>query len=271
MTVYVDLYFLLNFFLDFLSIWVCGRLLGYRQKSKRLALGALLGALYSLFALRFSSPLFMVLHLAFGALMLLTSLGYGSPRRFVRLCLLFYGVCFLLGGVITAMLRGIAHYQNKGKAVALLPVLVLLCAAAGAIFCLHFGKITFTYAENHNKEVTLRVGEKSLTFTGYADSGNLLREGGENLPVILANAALSRKIYALFTDKTPPKGGRMDPMAYEGMPLRVVALQTVAGKTILPSLRFENAEVDKETMCLCVALDFRRESDYCGFPALLPK
>ena len=271
MTVYVDLYFLLNFLLDILSIWLCGRLLGYRQKAFRLLAASLLGSCYSLFALHLAAPIFVLLHLGFGLLMLLVALGFGSPRRFVRLCLLFYGVCFLLGGAVTASMRGIARYQNGGDKRALLPVFVLLAAAVGAVFCLHFGKITFTYAESKSQSVTLTVGQKSLTFTGYADTGNLLRESTENLPVILANAALSRKIYGLFSQEEPPRSNRIDPDAYRGMPLRVVAPETVTGKTLLPALRFADAKVGNERVCLCVALDSGRQGDYCGHEALLPK
>ena len=265
MTLYIDLYFLLNFAMDALILLLCRRVLGYHRKLGRILLAAALGALYSLAALYIPAPLSVLLHLFFGALMLAISLGYGNLRRFLRLCMLFYGISFLLGGSVGALARGIDRLRNGNHSQVGI-VLVLLCALAGAFVCLIWGN-----TRAHPKtsvQVQLCTKRGTLSFECYVDTGNRLREPLENTAVVLANVPLSAKVYALFSDNPPPRSLPFAPEAFAGLPLRLIPLETVAGKTVLPALKCEDAEVDGAKMPLCVALDLGRVGDYCGFSAL---
>ena len=270
MTIYVDLYFLLNFVLDLFSILICQRVLGYRLRIARLILASFIGACYSVAVLRFSAPYAILVHLMFGALMLLIACGFGSTRRFLRLLLLFFGVCFLLGGAVTAIGRGISLFRTAGSRGHLTLSIVLAAALIGGMICLYWGRSTLLKKGHHALSVTVNINGHRLTFKGYADSGNVLRDPLEATPVILANRTLSHQIYGLFTNRPPPSLAYTDPKFYEGMPLRLIPCDTVAGKVILPALKITEAEVEGETIALCIALDFARKGDYCGFDALIP-
>lgn len=267
MTLYIDLYFLLNFAMDALVLALCRRVLGYRRSAGRILLASLFGACYSLAALYLTSPASILLHLFFGVLMLLISLGYGNLRRFLRLCMLFYGVSFLLGGAVTALSRGIARIRN-GSNHQIGIVLVLVCAMAGAFICLFWGSQQSTHKTS--AQALLRTKRGSLCFDCYVDTGNCLREPLENTAVVLANAALSAKVYALFSNGKPPARLPVDPEMFAGMPLRLIPLKTVTGRTVLPALKFDDALLDGVSMPICVALDLTRTTDYCGFSALCP-
>ena len=271
MTVYVDLYFILNFLLDFFAILICHRILGYRRSLLRILLAALLGASYSLVALQFSSSLFVFLHLAFGALMVLIACGYGSLRRYIRLLLLFFAVCFLLGGAVTAVGRGIANFKNTGSGSHLTLTVVLITALFGGLLALLWGSFFPTkHPKSRTVLIKLQTDRACLSFQAYADTGNLLRDPLENTPVVLANASLSKKVFALYSDMPPPDHASADPVFYENMPLRLIPCDTVGGKTILPALKFTNATLDGVPRPLCIALNFSRNSDYCNCPALAP-
>ena len=271
MTVYVDMYFIENFLFDLSVLLICMRILGYRCRLTRLCVACTLGAGYSILALFFTSPYAVLLHLLFGVWMLLIACGFGSARRFLRLCLLFFGVCFLMGGCVTALSRGIALFRaTRNGSYAILSA-ILFCGGVGAVICLFWGRITLIRPGKRCALVQVANGDKSLSFQGYADTGNMLRDPLESTPVILANAALSRKIYALYSDAPPPAGKAFDPSLFEGMPLRLIPCSTFADrKTVLPAIRFSDAEIDGTRRPVCVALDFSRKSEYCGFEALLP-
>lgn len=270
MTVYVDMYFIVNFLLDLFSLIVCIRILGYRYRPLRLCIACTLGALYAVAVLRFTSPYLMLLHLCFGALMLLIACGFGNLRRFLRLCLMFFGVCFLTGGVITALGRGIVTFYSTRSRAHLVFSVILVCAATGALLCLFWGKVAPIRPGKRTADVKVAYGNRSLSFQAYADTGNALRDPLENTPVILANAALSRRVYALFSDAALPSRRWVDPSFFDGMPLRLIPCATATSKTVLPALKFSDAMIEGEKRPVCIALDLTRKGEYCGFEALLP-
>lgn len=267
MILYIDLYFLLNFTVDALILSVCRRALGYRRRIGRLLTASLAGALYSVLVLFVSLPFAILFHLGFGVLMLLIALGYGTLRRFLRLCMLFFGADFLLGGAIGALSRGIASLRNGGGRPG---VMVILCLALlGAFLCLFLSSAP--KGSGRTATVTLSGTRGQLSFSGYVDSGNRAREPLENTPVVLANAALSRRVFALLSEKSLPSDPHAGADCFRGLSLRLVPVETVAGKRVLAALKFEDALLDGVKMPLCVALDTRRGGDYCGFEALIPE
>ena len=270
MTIYVDLYFIFNFATDLLVLMLCRRILGYRRSLTRLLLSAGIGAFYAVAVLPFPHPGIWLLHLAFGALLPLIACGFGSLRRFLRLLLYFFGISFFLGGAITAFLRGLAIFLAAGSGLHLTLSLILFAALAGGCFCLFFGNVTRSAPGKHAVTVTLRNGDRRLCFQGYADTGNLLREPIENLPVILANASLSQRIFSFCSNAPSPNRTNCDdPAHYAGLPFRLVPCRTVTGSSVLPALKFD-AEIDGQMTAVCIALQFKRPSDYCGFDALVP-
>ena len=271
MTVYIDVYFLLNFCMDLFALLICRRILGYRAKLYRSLLAALAGAFYAVLTLPLTHALFTLLHLLFGALMALIACGYGSLRRFVRLLLFFYGVCFFLGGAVTALSRGYAALRSGSSGVHVTAAVVLFTALLGGALCLLFGKNALLQPGKRAVTVTVTRADTRLCFQGYADSGNVLRDPVENTPVILANAALSRKIFTMLSQKPPPEPRfALEPCHYEGLPFRLIPCDTVGGRVILPALKLQTVQIENEPCTVCIALDFARSTDYCGYEALIP-
>ena len=267
MVLYVDLYFILNFVLDLLVLGVCCRALGYRKRRRRLLLAAFLGAAYSLVTLSLSFPLAMLLHVLFGALMLLVALGFGNLRRFLRLCMFFYGVSFLLGGTVTALARGISRIRN-GNTEQIGLVLVLVCALVGAfVFLFLTNKAA---PKNGRVSVYLEGARGNLQFDCYLDTGNQLREPLEGTAVVLVNCHLAKKVFALVSDAPLPPFLLTSQAEWQGLAFRLVPADTVGGRVILPAIKFEKAFYNRQAMPLCIAFDLKRKSDYCGFDGLAP-
>ena len=257
--------------MDLLILLLCRRILGYRRSLKRAFLAALFGAVYALFVLPFDHPAIWLCHLLFGSMLPLICCGYGNLRRFLRLLLYFYGIGFFLGGALSAALRGFALYQHSQSSFHLSFALILLLALITAGYCLFFGNLTLKKPGGQCLSVCIERNGECLHFQGYADTGNTLREPIENLPVILANEDLSQRIYSFYKkgSKAPTAKEAEDPHFYDGLPLRMVPCKTVAGKTVLPALR-ANAVINGRAQSVCIALNFKRKADYCGFEALIP-
>ena len=85
------------------------------------------------------------------------------------------------------------------------------------------------------------------------------------------NGHSSKKIYSFYNKgkKPPPAQKANEAEHYIGLPLRMVPCQTVVGKTLFPALK-TNAEIEGQITTLCIALNFQRKADYCGFEALIP-
>ena len=104
-TVYGDVYFLVNFSIDFLVLLLVGKFLRLRRIAWRLVLASLLGGAYAIFALfmAFSGWHGVVLQFAAALLLCLIAYGFCGTHDLVRLLCGFYGASVLLGGAVNAL------------------------------------------------------------------------------------------------------------------------------------------------------------------------
>ena len=111
---YADVLFVINFAMDFISLWVTSKLLSIRQSARRYALAAAIGALSAtaMTALSVEGIVEAAAALALSVVMSLVAYGFGSARRLVGRSLALWGAGALIGGAVTALCslggRGIA-------------------------------------------------------------------------------------------------------------------------------------------------------------------
>ena len=103
--VYVDTLFLLNLTIDYLLLRLSARICGQHVSTLRLALGALVGAVYALCAFLpqghfLTHPLVKV---AVGVALALTA--FGGRQRLLRLTLVFFACACALGGGVLMVYR----------------------------------------------------------------------------------------------------------------------------------------------------------------------
>ena len=187
--VYVDTLFLLNLTIDYLLLRLSARICGQHVPTLRLALGALVGAVYALCAFLpqghfLTHPLVKV---AVGVALALTA--FGGRQRLLRLTLVFFAcACALGGGVLMVSLLGSGGltYANGIPATGL-DFKILCLSAAGSYLVLSVGMRCLGRYSKVSKEilpVTVTLDGRTVRLDALVDTGNTVVVIEHNLDVI---------------------------------------------------------------------------------------
>lgn len=284
--IYADVLFAVNFSMDFLSLYITSKIGHGRMRAWPMIFAAVIGALYATAAVYADTggAAGLVINIAVAWLMCYICFGGGGAFAVLRQTLLFYGVGFLLGGVMTAFYSLLGRLGGKigsrtavinGDIAALtgstpLPIFIILAGAA-AILSLIFGRLYDRKKSTKTAEVEIVFDNKRVNAVALCDSGNLVREPIGGLPVIfitekklceLLPNALADLILSGSTDGL----SRLDPDHARricALPLRGVGSRRMA-LGFKPDGVYVN---DREkTGCICCT----GESSYGGRDALLP-
>ncbi|MBE6632517.1 MAG: hypothetical protein E7623_07450, partial [Ruminococcaceae bacterium] len=253
-TVYADVMFLIDFSIDFLSLYICGCFMSLKMKLMRLSLGAVLGALFSI-AVLFASPggvLKLILSAAACALICLCAFG---KRALLYRCLLFCGVNFALAGGITALFSFINSLRREYDVIiygnsetiftAVPPPKLLLGAAICGILTLCLGCFVKRNVSKRTVNVYLRFGNKERNFKGLVDSGNFLCEPISGTPCIIAKTEsleglMPEDLYEYINKNCV---GEPPPSAYK---LRIIPMSTVGTNGMVYALCPDGIKLDGE-------------------------
>ena len=246
-TVYADVLFCVNFFIDFALLAVTARILKRRVGGLRLTLSAALGAAYSVAVFFPGLTLLatLVVKLLFSAVLTLAAFGARSAAGYFKALGIFYAVSFGFGGAVFGahaliepsgvMISGDAIYIDVD------PLFLFLLIGGSYCAVWIFSRLLPKRSERHVR-VLLRLGGRTAALNALYDSGNGLTEPISGAPVLIAEyAAVARLI---------PKPARP---AFRGVPCpeaaewghgyRLIAARGVFGDALLPAFRPDGARV----------------------------
>ncbi len=194
--VYVDLLFLVNFSMDFLTLYLVARLSCRPLRLWRAMSSAILGALYAVAALLFFGgiPLWAELTADALACLVLTWIGLyrrrESKRMILRLSAMYLLISALLGGLMTVMsvlLNRVVDPTSlrdaQGSDSVAFSVFPLVAAPAVGV-CLLLGRSVRRTVSRRSVVLSAALGDHRLEVSALCDSGNLLRDPITNLCVI---------------------------------------------------------------------------------------
>ncbi len=254
-TVYIDLYFLINFGMDLLCLVLASRLLSYKLSLLRAVLAAALGGGYACIALLAgtSGVIGLLLDLACGAAIGIVALKRrGNIKQCIFLALVFAAASVLMGGFMTLLfslfnkigldkiLAGDGMGDSDGVSVWLFAVLALI---SGALSLLG-GKLFKKKSARRECTVRLSIDGRSTAVRGLCDSGNLLCEPISGKPCIIVERKevekiLSPELLALTDGRAlPDVGGNVHSR------LRIIPTQTVNGTGMLYALRLDAVRLE---------------------------
>lgn len=230
-TLYADVLFLINFSMDFISLWASSLLGGRPRKALRMSLAAAVGALYGVISVVFgiSGVAAYLSAAAVAAVMCIISFGLcGGAAGILRQSALIWICGALLSGIMSAILRFTQSAEvplpQKGS-----PAVILFAATgAAAIAAARLirrtkrAKKVFVYVEYH---------KSSVSFEALCDSGNLLRDPISGDPVITVSSRTVDSLCgkdatrALCTCDT-------ETLVRLGIPVRVIPRKTADSSTI---------------------------------------
>ena len=176
MTVYIDSFFLLNFLLDFLAIFISARLMGNRISLMRFLLSAGLGGASACISLFVPFLWGIFAKVTVIIIMGITAFGFSSSVAFLRQTATLFISFFIMGGAV-----GILSYSES------FPVLSVLTAAFFAvIITLFISEKIKTERGKCYAEVEIYKNGKIFNLTALIDSGNLCTDFLTGVPVIVA-------------------------------------------------------------------------------------
>ncbi len=276
-TIYGDVLFLIDFSMDFLSLYVCGRICACRMRLFRLCAAASTGALFSvavLFVPISAAPRFLLAAL-FAVTMCAAAFG---KRRVIRNSAVFCFISFAISGSVTALLSlfgkldpgyDVLIYGNARSLRADVPVILLFVfAAVSAIFALILGSVFRRQSSKRTALIRCGFGDKQIEFEGLVDSGDLLREPMSGSPCLIVKAerlegVLPEGIFSYI------KGGLCGKAPENISGLRAVPVNTAGGSGVLFAVRPDLLDVDGTGRRAYIALDMT-DGDFGGYGALVP-
>ena len=275
-TLYADILFLMNFSMDFISIWASSLLGNRPRKVLRMTAAASIGALYGVVSviLGIGGALSWIFSAAVSILMSITAFGVGGGVRGIfRQSALIWICGALLGGVMSAVvsLAGgstlvAAEHSGGGS---LLPVI-----AAGSAICLVLAVRLIRRAKRARSVGVCVIfrGEKSC-FEALCDSGNLLRDpiSGDPVMTVSRHAATplcgSRAVNALISFDT-------ETLCKLSLPFRVIPRRTVDASSLVCALVPDKVYITsggqrRLVRCLIAPADCEKNS-FGGYCATVP-
>ena len=237
--VYADILLLSNFCLDFLTLWLAGRLAGRPGKGIRLALASGLGAAYALGAelWPYSPANSLLCRLAVSLMMVAVGLKPADKRWFSRLLVCFYLAAFAIGGSafgLAYLLSGAPWLAGGGGVWPVERALRLPFKTAGGAWLAAgaaFGAVGIVLAARRQRawasraerrilegEVSCQSG--SLALNVLVDTGCDLVEPASGLPVLVTSMTVLARSPALAA-----RLGSLDPGKLTRLPCRGVGGQ----------------------------------------------
>ena len=210
--IYGDVLFLINFSMDFLSLFIVSKLLHRQTAVLQMLLSAAIGAIYGVAAVVLEGSLWLGLLINIAVSLLMCYIAFG--KQLLRCTALFYTVGFVLGGSVTAVfslinrMRGEGQISVNGGVVTLPGEIPLGWMAATALVTGAAAVLGGRFAALRKAASIVKVcvsdGGRSVTFSALTDSGNMLREPIGGAPVIVLS---SERLMSLLPDDLRPVFG----------------------------------------------------------------
>ena len=252
-TVYIDLYFMINFAMDFLCFYLTTWLLSLHRSLLRTMLASAFGALYACVALLVGMRGVWSILADLAICLIMCAIAYYRPKeaRAVAVDALVYSaVSILLGGAMTALfyffnrmgLDRLLGSEEDADGVSVW--LFALIAIAGAIGTAFGGRLMRKKATRRACRVSITLGGRTVTLDGICDSGNLLCEPISALPCIIIDPECLDKLVGRG-DARAVIDRRIEDLS-EGIcrRVRVIPMRTVGGESVGYGIRADRVRVE---------------------------
>lgn len=247
--VYADLFFLINFSMDFLCFFLTAKILNRRLSLIRALFGSAVGGVYANLVLLWALPRVPELILDLMLCFLMCALVYPRRREWHELPLytvVYAAVSMTLGGFMTALFylfnqSGLGTPPEESTGSDSLSVWVLaILAAVSAVLTLLGGKFFTRRTSRRFADVTVTYNGKSVRLSALCDSGNLLREPISGKPCIVADAEALRSLLPPDVRRAAASG-RAEALETIGIErigrIRLVPARTATGEGMLIAFR----------------------------------
>ena len=183
MVYYIEYVFAENFIIDFILLFVTGRLVKRAIVYKRLIAASIIGALYVILTVYVGKAFmtYFIVKLSVSVLMIMIAFDSRGILTNIRVILCFYITSLVMVGIITAL-----YYLTDDR---------LTVNAIVISFFLGYMALHFFFKEvksriqksNYMRTVTINLGSASKSIKAFIDTGNELSDPMTGKPVIVVN------------------------------------------------------------------------------------
>lgn len=272
--IYADVYFIVNFSMDFLALFIACKIRKIPLRLWRTAFAAAVGSLYAVISLTFNGAeniLTFLLAAAIPFLMCYIAYGGGRAKYYLINVASFWIISFVMGGMMTAIYYFVGKLLSSreiyinGTTYTLysdIPFWIFIAAAfACALFTVIWNRLAAKKSGVHEASFFMEDGAVSINEVAMCDSGNLLREPLSGLPVIILSNELMEKV-------APGIETLKEGLNYRK--IRIIPYNTLSGSGILygyiPDCVKINNDIKKA--CLCSGKDIGKTFD--GYNVIIP-
>ncbi len=261
--IYSDLLFFVNFSLDYLCLFITGRILNCAGSTKRLLIASILGGLYAFVPYIFELAVYISLPLhiitVFG--MCFVAFGKRDAKKFFMIAGTFIVTSALMGGLVTAFYSLSSQYSNGVYTEVDALSFCLICAFS-ALVALSYGLICRKKIHIRSAEIRIYAGNEKISARLLCDSGNLVTEPFSALPVIVISSSC-----------LPPPIDTPESELFP-FPIRAIPFSTSAGKSCFLGFRPDKIEIlqpprKPKRVDAFIGIDTDHKS-YSGYDGLLP-
>jgi len=276
--IYGDVLFVIDFSMDFLSLYLTGKLLHLKMKTARVVFAASIGAFYGVLALVLNgtAALGIILEVSMAFLICAIAFGGKSFVALIKRTAVLYTVSVLLGGAMTLIYSKLGKYKDyidsSGDIVSALGEVPLwafvLCAALSAVLAKLFSKIMSKRCALRECEISLGIGGETRELTALVDSGNLIADPISERPVVF----ISRAFWDMIPEKhrSVMRGESNNFEDFSGV--RVIPCSTVGGAgviyAIIPDIFYIKTKDEYEARDVLISVG--ENESYGGNDALVP-
>lgn len=205
MKVYIDVYFCLNFLMDFIVLWMTGYALLNNKKKYRITLAASVGAAYAvgILVLEVSGILSrIVTYFVVAEVMIWISFGFKGVKNNFKQVGMLYLMTFLISGALNMLYYG-SQFTKSIIEMALdchlgtmsIPFILCVLLAIISIFSAVWDGIRKNAGMcKHLFPVLLKVNGKEFEVKGLLDTGNALYEPITGKPVSVIEERCIKKL-----------------------------------------------------------------------------
>ena len=262
--IYGDILFLINFSMDFLTLFLTGKILHRKMKVRHLLLSAAAGGIYGIAAVMLEGSLIVALLIHAAVSFFMCYIVFGT--HLIPCAALFYGIGCVMGGAMTALysllnrLRGQTYVPATDSASALSGIpLGWMAVTAGicGIVTLAGGRFAQKRRFATETEVRVKFRRKSITFKGITDTGNFLADPFGGAPVIVVprgvlEPILTPQLARLINSDGEEHFGSLE--LSEMRRIRMIPLSGVRQEGILVGFIPDVVEIDGISREACLAV-----------------
>ena len=275
-TLYIDVYFIINFTVDILAIFVALKMVHLSIKMRRIILCGILGGAFAILELFISVKALEIL-LAAAFLLLITQISCigASWSRRIKFLLSFYISTFLISGIVSFMYQLMDRYvkniaiesgQSTNKKALVFSLIILLMIGALRLFIMMFSGAT----NEKSVDLVINIVGRRLEIEALIDTGNLVKDPMNMNPVIFIKKAYAERIFP----KEVLELSHLDdlPLEYRKR-IRLIPV-TRGGRThVMTGVKVDSVimhrEKSEEPLDATIVID-KEEGTYGGYFALAP-